>query len=337
MLHVQKTKLHTAAEWLDELLSQVRQVNKNQLFAMIDLAADENFILQTIRYHSTEPAHRLLLDNTAHQSTAESGPVLIAINTEQKTELKLLLELMKVIEYEPRLIFFITQAHINLDQLAQRLTQAMQVELEDGLLPMIFRFYDPRCIHIALSNLSPAEFKFFFEFIHSIHWKDRDGISSWISRPDEFSSLPNWPYQVLHLSDSSVQALSSWQQAEKWQQIHEATPDKFGLNNKEAMMQLLYQMQLLADQENILSEPERNAFIHEQLQNTNKKTTTSRVINFSHYKTNLHIITKEKHHVKHTPSRRNRNFNVKQHSLHIGDKPCRHIKIGKNIFFKRKY
>jgi hypothetical protein len=270
MLHVQKTKSHTTAEWLDELLSQVQQENQNQLFAMIDLAADENFILQTIRYHSTEPAHRLLLDNTDHQSIAESGPVLIAINTEQKAELKLLLELMKIIENEPRLIFIIAQVHINLDQLAQRLTQAMQVELEDSLLPMIFRFYDPRCIHMALSNLSPAEFKFFFELIHSIHWKDRDGISSRINRPTELSSLPDWPYQILHLSDSSVQALSAWQQAEKWQQTHESTPDTFGLDNKEAMMQLLYKMQLLADEGNMLSEPERNAFIHEQLQNTSK-------------------------------------------------------------------
>jgi len=266
MLHVQKTKPHTTAEWLDELLTQVGQENQNQLFAMIDLADDKNFILQAIRYHSTEPAHRLLLDNTTHQSVAESGPVLIAINTEQQTQVKLLLELMQVIANEPRLIFFITQPHINLDQLAQRLKQAMQVELEDGLLPMIFRFYDPRCIHIALSNLSPAEFKFLFEPIHAIHWQDRDGVSSRINRPDEFSSLPDWPHQVLHLSDNSVQALSAWHQAEKWQQSHEATPDKFGLDNKELMMQLLYQMQLLADEENLLSEPERNAFIHGKLQ-----------------------------------------------------------------------
>ncbi|WP_159875362.1 DUF4123 domain-containing protein [Aquitalea denitrificans] len=270
MLHVQKTKSHTTAEWLDELLTQLRQEKQNQLFAMIDLADDKNLILQTIRYHSTEPAHRLLLDNTAHQSVAVSGPVLIAINTEQQPQVKLLLELMQIIENEPRLIFIIAQAHINLDQLAQRLTQATQVELEDGLLPMIFRFYDPRCLHIALSNLSPAEFKFVFEPIHSIHWQDRDGVSSRINRPTDFPSLPDWPHQVLHLSDGSVQALSAWHQAEKWQQTHEATADKFGLPNKEAMMQLLYQMQLLADEESLLSEPERNAFIDEKLQNTGK-------------------------------------------------------------------
>ncbi|WP_287877468.1 DUF4123 domain-containing protein [Aquitalea sp.] len=275
MLNITKTQRQTPAKWLDDLLTHAQQTQNTQLFAMIDLAHDENFILQTIRYHTAAPAYRLLLENTTHQSAAESGPVLITINTEQQTQVKLLLELMQVIENEPRIIFFIAQAHINLDQLAQRLTQATQVELEDGLLPMIFRFYDPRCIHIALSNLSPAEFKFLFEPIYSIHWQDRDGVSSRINRPTDFSSLPDWPHQVLHLSDGSVQALSAWHQAEKWQQTHESTPDKFGLPNKEAMMQLLYQMQLLADEENLLSEPERNAFIDEKLQKHRKNKQSS--------------------------------------------------------------
>ncbi|WP_199052225.1 DUF4123 domain-containing protein [Aquitalea sp. ASV15] len=270
MLNVIKTQRQTAAEWLDELLTHVQQIQKTQLFAMIDLAQDQHFILQTIQYHSAAPSYRLLLENTIHHMAAEAGPVLIAFQTTQEKQVKLLLELIQLIKDEPRLILFLAEEHVNLDQLAKRLTQAMQVELNEGIMPMIFRFYDPRCIHIALSNLSPAEFKFIFEPIHAVHWQDRDGVSCRINRPDELSSLPDWPHQVLHLSDGSVQALSAWQQAERWQQTHESTPDSFGLDNKESMMKLLYKMQLLADEKNMLSEPERNAFIHEQLQNTSK-------------------------------------------------------------------
>lgn len=266
MLKVKKTTVQTAAEWLDDLLLHTQQAGKTQLFAIIDLASDENFILQTIKHHSAALPYRLLLGNTTHQSAAEAGPVLIAIETGQQAQVKLLLKLIQITTGEPRLILLATQAHITLDQLAKHLTQAMQVELNDGLTPMILRFYDPRCLLISLSNLSPAEFKFLFEPIHTIHWQDRDGVSSQIKRLAAFSSLPDWPHQVLHLSDGSVQALSAWHQAETWQQSHESTPEIFGLNNKESMMQLLYQMQLLADEENLLSEPERNAFIHEKLQ-----------------------------------------------------------------------
>jgi len=253
-------------QWVRTTVSRATDLNRENIYALIDLAQSPYPILNSLQCHVAVPPYTLLLDDTPHQDIAGFGPVLIQIGTQQPLQQQLLIDLLYAIEGEPRLMLLIPARDYLKTQLIKTLRRSIQVECgQGGEKTLLLRYYDPRCFMALLNTLEDAALKLLLAPVQEWHWLNRDGQPSRLQQPDHIGALPDWPHPVLHLSEQAICHLSAWHQAELWRQDYHLTPADLNLNNQEALMELLVTAQLAADKQNQLSQPERVAFIQHYL------------------------------------------------------------------------
>lgn len=253
-------------QWVKTTMDRAAAQGAEHIYALIDLAGSAYPILNTLQCHAAAPEYALLLDDTPHQDVAELGPALVQIGIHHASQCQLLIGLLYATENEPRCMLLIPARDYAGPRLISHLRRAIQVEQgEGGEKALLLRYYDPRCFMALPNILDAAAQKLLLAAVQEWHWLNRDGLPSWLTRPDGIESQPDWPHPVLRLSDHAIEQLSAWHQAELWRQDHSLSPASLGLNSQEALMEKLVAAQLAADEQDKLSQPERMAFIQRYL------------------------------------------------------------------------
>ena len=267
MMFLPQTQAPTTLDhWLSRVLEQTNSAGAEQLYALIDLASSQLPILNTLQLHSAQAPFILLLEENHGREIAESGPALVQIDMADGAQKKLLRDLLHAIEGEPRCMLLIPAPHTTFRQLQARLYLATQVEHgEGGEMRFMLRYYDPRCFMIALNHLDQSAQKLLLEPVRQWHWLNRDNCPCQLEQPDDIANWPDWPHPALHLSEPAIAYISAWHQAELWRQRYRLSPEDLKQADQEALMQLLVSAQLAADQADMLSEPQRVAFIRDYL------------------------------------------------------------------------
>jgi len=247
--------------WLEGLLAQAEESGWPHLDLLIDQAN------LPPRWQKRLPKalalRQMLLQDTVHAEAADEAVLLCRYQlSDERTRMKLLACLGELEGATRVMVLF---SHWPFDDLAAHLRHFLLAEWQGGTQKGVLRYYNPALFGPVLTALPPVEAERLLSAAAEWHWINRDGQcgmrhgthGDWV--PHEVLTRP------LQLDDAAVSRLSAWHQAELYVQDNLLTPRQCGCLTKEAMMQKLFALQMAADEKRLWSQPERAAFISQNL------------------------------------------------------------------------
>lgn len=247
--------------WLATLLAQAAQSDWPHLDLLIDQAN------LPPRWQKKLPQaltlQQMLLQGTAHAEAADEAALLCRYQLGDERARTRLLACLGELDGATRVMVLFS--HWPFDDLVAHLRHFLLAEWQDGTQKGVLRYYNPALFGPVLAALPPVEAERLLSAAAEWHWIDRDG-QCWMQHGTHGYTVP---YEVLvqplQLDDAAVSQLSAWHQAELYVQDNLLTPRQCRCPTKEAMMQKLFTLQMTADEKQLWSQPERTAFISQNL------------------------------------------------------------------------
>jgi len=205
-----------------------------------------------------------LLQGTQHEDAADEGPILLRLELTTDTQRKSLLRLVRFFTGQHKLLALLSPW--SYPQLVQHLRHYLLAQWDDGMKKGVLRFYDPRVFRPVVCQLDTPDQQHLLCGACEWHWIDRDGQAAMLTSTQPLSE--EWvppPSDALNLRQHDLDVLSSWHQAELYRSENMLTPKQCGLNSEEALMDKLAQAFQDAETQKLWSQPDRLAYVQQQL------------------------------------------------------------------------
>jgi hypothetical protein len=253
----------TPEAWEAQLRARATHYGLEHIDLLIDQASAPRQAVWKRRPLPLNPP-QALLKGTLHHDATSTGPLLLRLELEADTQSKALLAIAQSFQRRPKLLVLISDW--DFAQLTEHLRYYLLAQWDGGMKKGVLRYYDPRVFQPVVRQLDTPDRQHLLGAGHEWLWIDRDGQSMAL-RDSESAGNP-WRLpraDALMLRQVDIDLMSAWHQAELYRQEHFLTAKDTGQPSEEAMMARLAQIQLAADREQLLSQPQRQAFIRQQL------------------------------------------------------------------------